>query len=85
MYKNFIAVITFVDISKSGKWSKYKLLTKRDANFHNIMIANLFNCMCVNGTLHIVHTVLINEFANNKVGVLWLPIDRRFKSHDNGN
>jgi hypothetical protein len=25
-----------------------------DTDFHNIMIAYLFKCMCMNGTLHII-------------------------------
>jgi hypothetical protein len=39
-----------------------------DTDFHNIIIADLFKCMCVNRTLHIVHTVVTNEYVNNKVG-----------------
>jgi len=32
------------------------------------MIADLFKCMCVNGILHIMYIVVINEYVNNKVG-----------------
>jgi hypothetical protein len=32
------------------------------------MIANLFKCICVNGILYIVYTVMTNEFVNNKAG-----------------
>jgi hypothetical protein len=39
------------------------------------MIADLFKYMRVNGTLHIVYTIVINEYVNNKVGELWLPMD----------
>jgi hypothetical protein len=31
------------------------------------MIAGLFKCMCVNRTLHIMYTVVTNEYVNNKV------------------
>jgi hypothetical protein len=54
---------------------KYKLFIEHDIDFHNIMIADLFKYMRVNGTLHIVYTIVINEYVNNKVGELWLPMD----------
>jgi hypothetical protein len=43
---------------------KYKILTKSDVDFYNIMFIGLFNYMCVNGTLHIMHAVMIK----NKIG-----------------
>jgi hypothetical protein len=47
-------------------YSKYKLLTESDADFHNIMFIDLLNCICVNGTLHFMHAVVINELLNEK-------------------
>jgi hypothetical protein len=42
------------------------------------MIAYLLKCICVNGILHIVYTVVTNEYVNNKTselqGVRWLPV-----------
>jgi hypothetical protein len=56
-----------VNISEAGTYCcKYKLLTESDTNFHNLMIIDLLNCMCVNGTLHIMHAVVINGFVINK-------------------
>jgi hypothetical protein len=46
----------------------FKLLTESDVDFHNLMIIDLMNCMCVNGTLHIMHAVVINGFVNKKTG-----------------
>jgi hypothetical protein len=43
-------------------------LLRYDTDFHNIMIADLFKCMCVNGTMHIVYTLMTNEYVNNKAG-----------------
>jgi hypothetical protein len=55
-----------VNIYEAGKDCKYRLVTERDTDFHNLMIIDLLNCMCVNGTLHIMHAVVFNEFLNNK-------------------
>jgi hypothetical protein len=45
---------------------KYKLLTKSDADFHNMIIAYLFNYMHVNGFC--IFTVVTNKVINNKLG-----------------
>lgn len=61
---------------ESGKWSKYKLLTERDTNFHNLMIVDLFNYMRVNGTFHIMYIVVINDYVGLITSWLsWRPMD----------
>lgn len=60
MYK-FVLLWTLVWIfSEAGKNYKYKIFTESNADFHNIMIAYLFNYMRVNGTLHILLLWLMN-------------------------
>jgi hypothetical protein len=39
-----------------------------DADFHNTLIIDLLNCICVNGTLHIMHAIVINGFVKKKTG-----------------
>jgi hypothetical protein len=53
-----------VNIYEAGKDCKYRLVTERDTDFHNLMIIDLLNCMCMNGTLHIMYAVVINGFVN---------------------
>jgi len=59
--------------SEPGKNYKYTLLTEDDTDFHNMIIADLFNCMRVNGYFYIV----INELINNKAGALGYQWDLR--------
>jgi hypothetical protein len=35
-----------------------------DADFHNTLIIDLLNCICVNEILHIMHAVMNNGFVN---------------------
>jgi membrane protein insertase Oxa1/YidC/SpoIIIJ len=39
-----------------------------DADFYNTLIIDLLNYICVNGTLHIMQTIVINGFVKKKTG-----------------
>jgi hypothetical protein len=49
IYKTILQWTLVWIFSEGENDCKYKLLTKSDVDFHNIMIADLFNCICVNG------------------------------------
>jgi len=35
------------------------------ADFHNTLLIDVLNCICMNGTLHIMHAVVNNGFVIN--------------------
>jgi hypothetical protein len=70
MYKTVLQWTLVWIFSKEGKDCKYKILTESDTHdFYNIMFIDLFNCMWVNGTLHFMHTFVINKLLKAKLGV----------------
>jgi hypothetical protein len=68
IYKTILQWTLVWIFSEAGKDCKYKLLTEHDTYFHNLMIIDLLNCMCVDGTLYIMHVVVINGFVIKKTG-----------------
>jgi hypothetical protein len=47
------------------KCCKYLLLTESDADFHNIVVSYLINCLRVNGTTYVI---IVIKLIINKTG-----------------
>jgi hypothetical protein len=68
MMISYVCICVFITEDKLRivpKCCKYLLLTESDADFHNIVVPYLINCLRVNGTTYVI---IVIKLIINKTG-----------------